>query len=227
MNTAFTSRPKPSFRRMVAAALAVGVSVALGAAPAQSAGTVTVRAILRTQAAVTDAVGSTVSIIQACPVGATLDRRMTRALVSPTPSNYRLLSRELWPRGLVTRWRQTRPRPQVDNFPLPTQTVVCVQGVPAAATRHTMAISAIVRLWGPAPWKAELDSIHDPAGTWGARQAKATIGFRGLTSRRMVFATGAADFPDQAFAGGFILGPYPAGRYAELTVFLSVTTYRP
>ena len=51
---------------------------------------------------------------------------MTRSLISPTPPGYRLLSRELWPRGMVTRWRMTAPLPKGDTPPVPQQTVVKV-----------------------------------------------------------------------------------------------------
>jgi hypothetical protein len=43
----------------------------------------------------------------------------------------------------------------------------------------------------------------------------------------MVEPTAGSDFPDQAFGAGFIAGPYPAGRYAELKISLAVATARP
>ena len=223
--------PGPSQRRLapgaVAAALTLVATMGLGASAADAATTVRVRSMVRSQVSVTAAIGATVSIIHVCPVGSDLDRPMTRSLIARTPPGYRLLSRELWPRGMVTRWRQSGPGPQVDNPPLPQQTVACVASVPATAARSTANISVTVRLWGPAPVKAELASWHDPSGTWGGRAAKSTITVRDFTSRRLVYASAGNDFPDEAYGYGFILGPYPAGKYAELKLYLSVTTRRP
>lgn len=110
--------------------------------------------------------------------------------------------------------------------------VALVLGVPqaqasAGATRHTARVSVTMRLWGPGPVKAELQSWHDPSGLWNAKPGKAAIGVRGFASQRMVYPTADADFPDQADGDGFLGGAYPAGRYAELTLRLSVTTSRP
>jgi hypothetical protein len=211
----------------VAAALTLGVAMGVGAPPADAATAVRVRSIVRTQVAVSQASGAIVSIIHVCPLGSDLDRPMTKSLIARTPPGYRLLSRELWPRGMVTRWRQSGPLPRYDNPPLPQQTVACVRSVQAAAARSTAKISVTMRLWGPAPVKAELASWHDPSGTWGGRAAKSTITVREFTSRRMAYADAGNDFPDEAFGYGFIVGPYPGGKYAELKVYLSVTTNRP
>ena len=212
---------------VMAAVLTFSAAMGIGASPADAATTVRVRSVVRTQVAVTEAIGATVSIIHVCPSGAVLDRPMTRSLIARTPPGYRLLSRELWPRGMVTRWRQSGPLPQFDNPPLPQQTVACVRSVPATAARSTANISVTVRLWGPGPVKAELASWHDPSGTWGGRAARSTITVRDFTSRRMAYADAGNDSPDEAFGYGFILGPYPAGKFAELKLYLSVTTNRP
>lgn len=226
-----TQLPSSSRRRSaegaVAAALTLGAAIGVGAPPADAATTVRVRSVVRSQVAVSQAAGAIVSIIHVCPLGSDLDRPMTRSLIARTPPGYRLLSRELWPRGMVTRWRQSGPLPQYDNPPLPQQTVACVQSVPAGAARSTAKISVTMRLWGPAPFKATLDSWHDPSSTWGGRPAKSTIAVRDFTSRRMAYAQAGSDFPDEAFGYGFIVGPYAAGKYAELKVFLSVTSNRP
>ena len=211
----------------VAAALALGAAMGVGAPPAEAASTVRVRWIVRSQVGVTEAIGATVSIIHVCPSGAALDRPMTKSLIARTPRGYRLLSRELWPRGMVTRWRQIGPLPQVDNPRLPQQTVVCVRAVQAGAARSTANISVTMRLWGPAPVKAELNSWHSPSGTWDGRRTKSTVVVRDFTSRRMVYAQAGSDFPDEAFGYGFVAGPYPAGSYAELKVYLAVTAHRP
>jgi hypothetical protein len=216
-------------RRSAQGALAVALSFATTMAlalPAAAASTVPVRSIVRSQVAVSQAVGATLSIIHVCPSGSVLDRPRTRSLIARTPPGYRLLSRELWPRGMVTRWRVTAPPPVIDNPPLPQQTVACLTNVPAGATRSTAKISVTVRLWGPAPAKAELSSWHDPSATWAGSPARSTIAVRDFTSRRLVYAQAGTDSPDEAFGYGFLLGPYPAGRYAELKVYLAVTAHR-
>ena len=210
-----------------ATALTLSAAMGVGATPADAATTVRVRSVVRTQVAVSQASGAIVSIVHVCPLGSDLDRPMTKSLIARTPPGYRLLSRELWPRGMVTRWRQTGPMAQVDNPPLPQQTVACVRSVQPGAARSTANISVTMRLWGPAPAKAEVSSWHDPSGTWGGRAAKSTITVRDFTSRRLVYADAGSDFPDEAFGYGFINGPYPAGKFAELKLYLSVTTRRP
>lgn len=210
-----------------ATALTLSAAMGVGATPADAATTVRVRSVVRTQVAVSQASGAIVSIVHVCPFGSDLDRPMTKSLIARTPPGYRLLSRELWPRGMVTRWRQIGPLPQVDNPRLPQQTVVCVRAVQAGAARSTANISVTMRLWGPAPVKAELNSWHSPSGTWDGRRTKSTVVVRDFTSRRMVYAQAGSDFPDEAFGYGFVAGPYPAGRYAELKVYLAVTAHRP
>jgi hypothetical protein len=208
-------------------ALTLTASTGVGVPAAEAASTVRVRSIVRTQVGVTEAIGATVSIIHVCPSGAALDRPMTKSLIARTPPGYRLLSRELWPRGMVTRWRQIGPLPQVDNPRLPQQTVACVRTVQAAAARSTANISVTMRLWGPAPVKAELNSWHSPSSTWDGRPTKSTVAVRDFTTRHMAYAQAGSDFPNEAFGYGFIAGPYPAGRYAELKVYLAVTARRP
>ena len=110
-----------------ATALTLSAAMGVGATPADAATTVRVRSVVRTQVAVSQASGAIVSIVHVCPFGSDLDRPMTKSLIARTPPSYRLLSRELWPRGMVTRWRQTGPMAQVDNPPLPQQTVACVR----------------------------------------------------------------------------------------------------
>lgn len=211
----------------VAAALTLGVAMGVGAPAADAATTVRVRSVVRTQVAVSQASGAIVSIIHVCPLGSDLDRPMTKSLIARTPPGYRLLSRELWPRGMVTRWRQIGPLPQFDNPRLPQQTVACVRSVQAGAARSTANISVTMRLWGPAPVKAELNSWHSPSSSWDGRPTKSTVVVRDFTSRRMAYALAGSDFPNEAFGYGFIAGPYSAGRYAELKVYLAVTAHRP
>jgi hypothetical protein len=203
------------------------VALVLGVPPAQATTTITVNSVVRSQVGLTEAPGAILSIIHVCPTGSVLNRRLTRALIAPTPPGYRLLSRELWPRGMVTRWRLGGARVKGDNPPLPTQTVACAQTVSAGATRHTATISVTMRVWGPGPVKAALQSWHDPSGSWNGKPAKATIGVRRFTSQRMVYPTADSDFPDEAYADGYFGGSYPAGQYAELKVWLSVTVPRP
>src|SRR5688572_12168249 len=90
---------------------------------AQAASTVSVRTVMYSRVHVTAVaadqssetaprpVGATLSIIYICPEGSDLDRTFLNSLGwarnSTRAAGFRFLSREWWPRGMVTRWRVT------------------------------------------------------------------------------------------------------------------------
>jgi hypothetical protein len=196
-------------------------------APAQAATTIRVRTIVATTVSYGDVVGATISVIQTCPIGASLDVALTRRRTPRTPANFRLLSREFWPRGLVSRWRMTAPMPQRDNAASPSQTVVCVQDLPAGTARHTDRVSVIARLWGPAPFKVWHESSDITSSTWSGRPAPSSVRITRVTTKRMEAFAGSEE-PHAVFAyGGIGLGGFPAGQYAELRLGLAVTSRLP
>ena len=114
--------------------------------------------------------GARVSVVQTCPAGTRLDRAATRAQavrfdaeVQPT---VRLTSRELWPTGMVTRYRvlQAADVPRDDGFGL-VNAAVCTGAGRAGATSVTGRASTDVRVWGPVPAGARLFSLTLPAVT--------------------------------------------------------------
>lgn len=108
--------------------------------------------------------GAVVSVLQRCPAGDRLDRAATQAQVrrndAELQSTVRLLSRELWPAGMVTRYRvvQAAEVPRDDGFGL-INTAVCTGTRPAQATSYTGRASTEVRLWGPVPAGARVRSL--------------------------------------------------------------------
>ena len=213
--------------RLAAIALALAAITFAPMAPAQAATTVRVRTIVATTVSYGDVVGATISVIQTCPIGASLDVGLTRQRTPRTPANFRLLSREFWPRGLVSRWRMTAPMPQRDNAASPAQTVVCVQDLPGGTARHTAQVSVIARLWGPAPFKAWHESTDITSSTWSGRPAPSSVRITRIATKRMEASAGSEE-PNKVFAyGGIAPGGYPAGQYAELRLGLAVTSRHP
>lgn len=223
----FVRPPARTKFRLAATALALAVTAWAPMAPAQAATTVRVRTIVATTVSYGDVVGATISVIQTCPTGALLDVGQTRQRTPRTPANFRLLSREFWPRGLVSRWRMTAPMPHRDYAPSPAQTVVCVQDLPGDTARHTARVSVIARLWGPAPFKSWHESTDVTSSTWSGRPAPSSVRITRVATKRMEAFAGAEE-PNLVFAyGGVGLGGYPAGQYSELRLGLAVTSSHP
>lgn len=225
---AIASSARTGRTRIVAAAFLVAATTVVAPMPqTQAATTVRVRTIVATTVSYGDVVGATISLIQTCPTGASLDVRQTRQRTPRTPSNFRLLSREFWPRGLVSRWRMTAPMPQRDNAPSPGQTVVCLENLDLGTARHTARVSVISRLWGPTPFKAWLDSSDTTSSTWSGMPAPSSVRITRVAGKRMI-AFADSEEPNLVFAyGGVGVPGYPAGEYSELRLGLAITSRHP
>ena len=105
--------------------------------------------------------GAVVSVLQRCPAGSRLDRAATRASAARFDAELqptvRRASRELWPTGMVTRYRvlQAAQVPRDDGFGL-VNAAVCTGTRPVRATSVTGRASTEVRVWGPAASGARL-----------------------------------------------------------------------
>jgi hypothetical protein len=160
--------------RSVRSGALLAALLALAAVPAPAAAA-DVRRVVSTHVSFTgfDArvpAGAVVSVVQTCPIGSRLDRAATRASgarfdgeLQPT---VRRLSRELWPAGMVTRYRvlQAAAVPRDDGFGL-VNAAVCTGGAPLRATSVSGRATTDVRLWGPAPAGVRLFSVTLPAVT--------------------------------------------------------------
>jgi hypothetical protein len=107
--------------------------------------------------------GATISVIQRCPAGSRLDKAANRGFARQADQNagptVRLVSRELWPAGLVSRYRVLRRGavPFEDSFGL-VNAAQCVGSVPNGARTLSGRGSTEVRVWGPATAGAALFS---------------------------------------------------------------------
>ena len=114
--------------------------------------------------------GAGISVVQTCPAGSRLDRAATRASAerfdAELQPTVRRVSRELWPTGMVTRYRvvQAADVPRDDGFGL-VNAAVCTGSAPARATSVSGRATTDVRIWGPAVAGARLFSLTLPAVT--------------------------------------------------------------
>lgn len=140
-----------TIRRTLALLVASGAALVSTAVPANAVAT---RDIQTGHVSVSAAgglpVGATMSVVQHCPTGSTLDRAGTRALAPQADPQLRLASRELWVRGSVSRFRVVR----ATTAAAPTgaiTTIVCRSPIDVAAKSLTGDGSTDLRAWGPAP----------------------------------------------------------------------------
>ena len=216
--------------RRVLGVVCLTAGLTLSASPPVKAAvtTGTVTSSVRTLVSVRfNVVGATISVIHICPARARLNRALVRAHLTSTPTGYRLLSRELWPRGMVTRWRITAPTPPQDNPPLPTQTVFCDEALRTSRGGHDAVIPTIVRVWGPTPPKAELDAFSTSAVLrGGSRRVRSALLVQSFTSKRLIVFSGAPEagvgFSAEVSASAGIIGPIRAGDNAEMVMNLLV-----
>ena len=98
--------------------------------------------------------GATISVLQYCPSGSRLDQASTGTVQREVDRTVldrrvRLTSRELWPAGLVSRYRVTR---RTSGEPLVLLNLaLCTSTVPGDATTVTGRAATDLRVWGPAP----------------------------------------------------------------------------
>ena len=153
---------------VVAALLAVAAVPAPAAAAASRPAVTTLVSFTGFDARVP--AGAVVSVVQTCPAGSRLDRSATRAAAArfdgELQPTVRRTSRELWPTGMVTRYRvqQAADVPRDDGFGL-VNAAVCIGSRPTRATSVSGRASTDVRVWGPAPAGARLLSVTLPAVT--------------------------------------------------------------
>jgi len=100
--------------------------------------------------------GATVSVLQFCPRGSTLDRaatsRVEREGDADLDSHLRLASRELWPTGTVSRYRVTS-KPAAGDGVVILNAALCASTVSARTRTVTGRAATDLRVWGPAPSK--------------------------------------------------------------------------
>jgi hypothetical protein len=156
----------------------------------------------------------------------------TDAELQPT---VRRISRELWPTGMVTRYRveQAAEVPRDDGFGL-VNTAVCTGTRPAQATTLTGRASTEVRLWGPAPSGTRLRSFtlaavsdrpFSPDGAAGADLPYRTaLRALGVSTSRGALTGGVRadqqvdddDGSGTVAATGTTVGALPAGRFVSM-----------
>jgi hypothetical protein len=166
-------------------------------------------------------------------VGSRLDRAATRASAArfdgELQPTVRRVSRELWPAGMVTRYRvvQAADVPRDDGFGL-VNAAVCTGSAPLRATSASGRATTDVRLWGPAPAGVRLFSVTLPAVTdrplgadlpylTAVRAAGTSTAPGGVTGGvRAVQAAGDDGGSGSVMTTGTTLRRVPAGRFASM-----------
>jgi hypothetical protein len=145
----------PAWVRVAAVGAVAAVFLSTATGTAGAAGTRPVVAAHLSVAAVAGALkaGSGISVIQVCPRGTRLARAATRTVGEFHAGPVRVASRELWPRGMVVRYRVTRTGR--DGALLLTG-AVCRSRVGADQTRLRGRAKVDLRVWGPTPRRVEL-----------------------------------------------------------------------
>ncbi len=104
-------------------------------------------------------VGATVSVLQFCPAGSSLDKAATRTAEQQADltldPHVRLASREFWPAGTVSRYRVIRPVAADSAVPL-VNAALCTSTAPAGATTVSGRAATDLRVWGPAPSRLQI-----------------------------------------------------------------------
>jgi hypothetical protein len=218
---------KSAYRRTVrvagAAVLALLVAPGVGA-PAWGASSIRVTTLISSEVFAQDAKGAILSVIDTCPVGAGLDRARTRRLIEPSAPGVRLLSRELWPRGMVSRWRLTAAG--VFEGATTRQTAVCVEHIAAGASTHTARTSAAVRLWGPASARPWIWANHQTASHWSGLAAVSSARLTKSTATGMRDVMSGLVFGDTVFIMGAPSTRVQPGHFTELRAGMA-TASRP
>ena len=171
--------------------------------------------------------GLTLSIVHVCPPGSSLDRARTADQIHRLPPNVRLISRELWPRGAVTRWRVTRAATAGSIVGSIQQTVACREPLRSTAGRHDAGVSVKVRVWGPVTGKVILDSRTTVGAFWGNARVGADLEVVRLVAPPRSFADVNLSPRDQASASAALLEHLRAGQFAELRLDLQVRSHLP
>ena len=170
--------------------------------------------------------GVSLSIVQVCPPNSSLDRGRSSGQSHRLPPNVRLISRELWPRGAVTRWRVTGSLPpKGDIVGSIQQTVACREPLRSTAGNHNAGVSVLVRVWGPLTDKVVLDSMSTVWALWGSTPVGSDLEVVRLVAPHQGFANVSLIRHDQASVGAVLLAHLRAGQFAELRLNLQVRSH--
>ena len=169
-------------------------------------------------------VGATLSIIYICPEGSDLDLPFLKSLDwarnSTRASGFRFLSREWWPRGMVTRWRVTSNTDGQIR-----QTIACRERVSAQTNEHISPFSVTLRLWGPVRSSATLHTETGFLVVRGQQYVPHDVIRLRATKNTLAASARIEQFDNDAFYGdGLVTRSYPAGRYAETKFSTGVRT---
>ncbi len=220
-------------RRSVRSWIVLGTFLALSAVPLPATAA-EVRPVVTSHISFTgfDArvqAGAVVSVLQRCPAGSRLDRAATEAAAAPgdpeLQSTVRRTSRELWPTGMVTRYRVLRAAavPRDDGFGL-VNTAVCTGTRPTRATSLRGRASTDVRVWGPAASGARVFSVTLVAVSDRPFRDDAGPGAE-LPYRTAVRGTGASASPG-ALGGGVLARQEAMDDDGSGSVMTTATTRR-
>ena len=172
--------------------------------------------------------GLALSIVQICPPNSSLDRVRSSGQLHRLPSNVRLISWELWPRGAVTRWRVTGSRPQKgDIVGSIQQTVACREPLRSTAGHHDASVSVLVRVWGPLTGKFVLDSMSTVRALWGSTPVSSDVELVRLVAPHQSDPFVSLGTHDQASVSAGLVGNLRAGQFAELRLDLQVRSHLP
>jgi hypothetical protein len=142
--------------------------------------------------------GSGVSLVQTCPAGSVLDVRATGSRAHPIRSSaLALVSRELWPSGMVTRWTARRSTVTATAWQV-TDAIVCRARVAAGARTYSGVVTTVIRLWH-VPVNAQMDFTVNRSVT--AADGTALV-FSGATRLVADFVGGMSGGPDARFTQG-------------------------
>jgi hypothetical protein len=183
--------------------------------------------------------GAIVSVVQHCPAGSSLDEAATRSyatrLDAELQSTVRRVSRELWPTGMVSRYRvlSAAQVPQDDGFGL-VNAALCTGQASARATSVSGRASTDVRVWGPVSAGARLFSVtlaavtDRPPGPEGASGTdlpyRTAVRAAGVAPSRGALAGGIRavqqvnddDGSGTVMTTGTTLRTVPPGRFASM-----------
>ena len=214
---------------MTAALVPLALVTALPAGAVASTAPRTVTSLVTTEIGPVDAPrsGLTLSIVQICPRGSSLARARSAGQVHRLPPNVRRISRELWPRGAVTRWRVTGALPPGDIIGSMQQTVACREPLRSTAGRHDAGVSVKVRVWGPATDRLALESTTSVRALWGKAVVGADLEVVRLVAPPRFPADVSLMGRNQAWVSGFLLENLRAGQFAEQRLDIQVRSHLP
>lgn len=206
-------------KRAIATLAALAMSLPLLASPAESAENRVVRFQMMSQSYLESPnAGMILSLISTCPPGASAEPASTR-LIKWGGANVSLIGREMWPSGMVTRWRVNTDSENVVTYVR--DSVNCVAHVPRAFSRYDPSVRSIMRVWGP--WEPQRQFIvyggilYNPPGIRPVASARPQVlwtSSHNASVEAMTYAYGGVQFRTLAclVANSPLVQP-PAGDY--------------